>query len=246
MKAPIVSYGPFLDAAARNAAIIAAYHDALRAAPAELPPRWWASRLAYIDYQVWKYAASGMHACLEHGLPGPDDTGGHCRRVARLAAAITGRLTAPPGEHREQKARQNIAYLAGLLHDVGKLRTVLLSYTPGRLTDEERKLMQGHTRAGFCICAAAEMPAEICAAALQHHERLDGSGYPDGLRGDSIQPLARVVAVADVFDALTSDRVYRRGMQPAAAFEQMQNESGHDQAALAALKIVVRSGGVRR
>jgi putative two-component system response regulator len=111
----------------------------------------------------------------------------------------------------------NAAYLgqlreAAALHDIGKL--AIPSGTlekPGPLTEQERALMQTHTDAGARILAGNEEPMLRMAAdvALAHHEHWDGSGYPQGLAGDQIPLAARIVAVADVFDALTHDRPYK-------------------------------------
>jgi putative two-component system response regulator len=99
------------------------------------------------------------------------------------------------------------------MHDVGKIGIpdrILLK--PGRLTEDERKVMEAHTEMGHRILAGSEVELLELAAemALTHHERIDGSGYPAGTAGDAIPIEGRICAIADVFDALTSDRVYRR------------------------------------
>jgi putative two-component system response regulator len=115
----------------------------------------------------------------------------------------------------------------GVLHDIGKIgvgREILNK--PGPLTDEEWKIMKDHPNIGFNICK----PLQNCLGpALEvirfHHEKLDGSGYPDGRSGNAIPMVARIMAVADIYDALTSDRPYRNGMPKAKALEIIHKET---------------------
>jgi putative two-component system response regulator len=113
--------------------------------------------------------------------------------------------------------RAEMIRIASPMHDVGKIgvpdRILLKS---GRLTEDERKVMQGHTEIGHRILAGSGVELLDLAAlmALTHHERMDGTGYPRGLSGDEIPIEGRITAVADVFDALTSDRIYRQAFQP--------------------------------
>jgi putative nucleotidyltransferase with HDIG domain len=103
--------------------------------------------------------------------------------------------------------------VGGLLHDIGKIGvrdTVLLK--PGPLTAEERRLIEQHPTIGLQILESAELPKEVLAIVGGHHERLDGSGYPLGLSAEEISVFPRITAVADVYDALTTDRPYRAGM----------------------------------
>jgi HD domain-containing protein len=133
------------------------------------------------------------------------DTGGHVERMSRYSVLIARELGWSPERCRELR-------LAAALHDVGKVAVpdaILLK--PGRLTAEERQIMQRHCRAGFDMLTGSDstllnLGAEI---ALTHHERYDGAGYPSGLSGEDIPLVGRIVAVADVFDALTSVRVYK-------------------------------------
>jgi putative two-component system response regulator len=110
------------------------------------------------------------------------------------------------------------------MHDVGKIGIpdrILLK--PGRLTDDERSVMEAHTEMGHRILAGSNVELLDLAAllALTHHERIDGTGYPNRLAGEEIPIEGRIAAVADVFDALTSDRVYRPAYQPVEARELM-------------------------
>lgn len=124
--------------------------------------------------------------------------------------------------------------LAGLLHDVGKMRipeNVL--HKPGPLTDEEFELVKCHAQEGFqTLQGVPDLPAAALDVALLHHEKIDGSGYPFGLSGDEIPHIARMGAICDVYDALTSDRAYKAGWEPAEAIERMLASDGHFDRAL--------------
>jgi putative two-component system response regulator len=132
-------------------------------------------------------------------------TGLHSERTGHFAATIALRLGMPPGE-------RELLALAAPLHDIGKLAVPdNILHKPDALNPAEWRIMQAHTTAGHDLLAGSgeellELAAEI---ALTHHERLDGSGYPYGLAGEAIPESGRIVAVADTFDALTSDRAYR-------------------------------------
>jgi putative two-component system response regulator len=146
----------------------------------------------------------------------------HSRRVGRLAVRIASRLGLGP-DFIEQLRE------AAALHDIGKLalpRGMLDSARP--LTDEERTIMQSHTRAGARILAGNDEPMLQMAVevALAHHERWDGSGYPRGLAGEEIPLAARIVAVADVFDALTQDRPYKRAWPELQAVDEIVAGAG--------------------
>lgn len=108
--------------------------------------------------------------------------------------------------------------LAGLLHDMGK---VLISEEilnkPGKLTEAEFEHIKRHPAAGYTLLAAADLPLRVKHGILQHHERLDGSGYPIGLSGGAVNDYARIIAVADIFDAITSDRSYQKKRTPFSA-----------------------------
>ena len=114
-----------------------------------------------------------------------------------------------------------------LLHDIGKVAIPdAILYKPAPLTDEERALMRRHPAIGAQIVGGIEFLAEAAQVVRWHHERWDGSGYPDGLRGDEIPLGARLFAVADVLDALITDRPYRAAMPLGAARELIVRESG--------------------
>ncbi len=119
--------------------------------------------------------------------------------------------------------------MAGLLHDIGKatIPEALLS-KPGKLTDAEFEIMKSHPERGHAILlearGASAQALEVC---LHHHEKMDGSGYPHGLNEDTITLLARMGAVCDVYDAVTSNRPYRSGWDPGDAIMQMATWNGH-------------------
>lgn len=123
---------------------------------------------------------------------------------------------------------QRLIGIGALLHDVGKLvipHEILKK--PGQLTEEEFEKVKLHTRYGFDILRNLHSVSLLVAhCAFQHHERLDGSGYPRGLKGAEIHPFAKIIGVADVFDAITSNRVYRAKMLPSQALSIIENSSG--------------------
>jgi len=126
----------------------------------------------------------------------------------------------------DEAARQTVA-AAALLHDVGKIGVPdAVLRKPGRLTDEEMETVKHHPVMGAVMVGAVPGLAETLDAIRHHHERWDGAGYPDGLRGEAIPLVARLLAVADAFSAMTSDRPYRKGMDPARARRLMEEGAG--------------------
>lgn len=115
------------------------------------------------------------------------------------------------------------AGIAGLLHDVGKMLLPMeVLNKPGKLTDAEFAIIRGHPRKGYeMLRASPQVSAEALDVCLHHHEKFDGSGYPDRLKGDSISLLARMGAVCDVYDAITSNRPYKSGWDPAQSIRRM-------------------------
>lgn len=113
--------------------------------------------------------------------------------------------------------------IAGMLHDIGKLRIPPeIIQKPGRLTDEEYEIIKKHPQYGYDILSTKNLNPKIKLVALQHHERYDGKGYPYGLKGNKIDFFSGIVAIADVYDAMTADRVYRKGICPFPVLEHME------------------------
>lgn len=120
---------------------------------------------------------------------------------------------------------QDILTLAGLLHDVGKMGIPgKIIKKAGLLTDEEYELIKQHPQKGYDFLKKHPLDERIMNAALMHHERCDGSGYPQGLKADEIDDFAKIVAIADYYDALTSARVYRDPHCPFEVFRMLQQE----------------------
>jgi PAS domain S-box-containing protein/putative nucleotidyltransferase with HDIG domain len=147
-------------------------------------------------------------------------TAGHQRRVAHLAAAIA--RAAGFTEERVQ-----VIFLAGLIHDIGKIAipAEILS-KPGRLSETEMALARTHVTASYDILKNIDFPWPIARIVRQHHERMDGSGYPDGLKGNEILQEARILIVADVVEAMNTHRPYRPAHSIDEALEELQNGRG--------------------
>jgi putative nucleotidyltransferase with HDIG domain len=138
-------------------------------------------------------------------------TAGHSSAVAVYARDVAARMGLPDEE-------QELAYLCGLVHDIGKVGLPAgLLEKPGTLTLAERRQMQEHAAIGEGILANVETYAAIAPVVRHHHERADGMGYPDGLSREETPLLARIIAVADAYNAMTSDRPYRDAMPPEVA-----------------------------
>ncbi len=149
-----------------------------------------------------------------------NETAGHSRRVTHYCLEIAKAL----GCSSEQI---KTITRAACLHDIGKIGipdAILLK--PGKLTEEERVIMDTHVRIGYELVSSIAFLADSAEIVLTHHERYDGTGYPQGLRGDEIPLPARIFAVADSLDAMTSDRPYRSALLYSAAREEIIRESG--------------------
>lgn len=147
-------------------------------------------------------------------------TAGHQHRVAQLASAIAVELGM-------QQQQVEGLYLASVVHDVGKVKipAEILS-KPGKLTEVERALIQQHAQAGYDILKSVDFPWPIAQFVLQHHERMDGSGYPNGLQGEAIPLEARILALADVIEAMASHRPYRPSLGIAATLAEIGSQRG--------------------
>jgi len=143
-------------------------------------------------------------------------TAGHERRVGEIAVAIG---TALGQDERQQEGLR----VAGYLHDIGKITVPaeILS-KPGRLSAIELELVHGHAKASYEVLKDVAFPWPVATAALQHHERMDGSGYPQGLTGEAICVEARIIAIADVIEAMSSHRPYRPALGIEAALAEIE------------------------
>src|SRR5437660_11076030 len=146
-------------------------------------------------------------------------TEGHCDRLSKYSVALGEKLGLP--EDLRVALRRG-----GLVHDIGKLAVpehILLK--PGPLTPEERKIMEQHTIIGERICSPLRSFRHVLPIIRHHHEKQDGSGYPDGLKGEQIPLTARILQITEIYDALTTDRPYRKATPAAKAFEIMREEA---------------------
>jgi len=147
-------------------------------------------------------------------------TCGHSNRVAIISKRLAESMGLPA-----QRVQQ--IYLAGLMHDIGKIgvpESVLCK--PGRLTPEEYEAVKKHPGLGAKILGGIRQLDDVIASILCHHERLDGRGYPQGLRGDEVPLDARIIGLADCFDAMSSDRTYRKALPLAAVVDEVRNCAG--------------------
>jgi len=168
-------------------------------------------------------------------------TAGHQARVADLATAIAKQIGLP-------EEQVHGIHLAGTVHDLGKINVPaeILS-KPGKITDIERSLIKIHPQAGYDILKGIDFPWPIAQMVLQHHERFDGSGYPQGLKGDQIIIEARILCVADVVEAMSSHRPYRPRLGIETAIEDITRQRGiyYDPQAVDACLALFREQGYR-
>ncbi len=147
-------------------------------------------------------------------------TSGHQQRVARLAVALAKEIGL-------SEERIHGLHLAGIVHDLGKISVPAeILAKPGKLTSVELELIRGHAQAGYEILKDIDFPWPIAAIVLQHHERFDGSGYPQGLKGEDILLESRIMAVADVVEAMASHRPYRATLGIDVALQEIERGSG--------------------
>jgi putative nucleotidyltransferase with HDIG domain len=147
-------------------------------------------------------------------------TAGHSAAVAIYARDIASQLGLPESD-------QQLAHLCGLVHDIGKIGLPAgLLEKPGALTPDERRQMEEHSEIGERILAKVDDYAEIASIVRHHHERLDGAGYPDRLAGEAIPLMSRIIAVADAYNAMTSDRPYRDAMPSLVARSRLAQAMG--------------------
>jgi putative nucleotidyltransferase with HDIG domain len=164
-------------------------------------------------------------------------TAGHSAAVAIYARDIAGRMGLPEGQ-------QELVHLCGLVHDIGKIGLPAgLLEKPGPLTLEERRQMEQHSEIGERILRNVDDYSEIADIVRSHHERIDGMGYPDGLHSDEIPLLARIIGVADAYDAMTSDRPYREALPSRVARMRLAQavETQFDTTVVAAFEAILAS-----
>lgn len=147
-------------------------------------------------------------------------TAGHQARVARLSAAIATKLGF-------EKERVNGIGMAGLIHDIGKINIPIgILMKPGRLDKDELNMIKTHPGTGYDTLKSVEFSWPIAHVVHQHHERLDGTGYPKGLKGDEILIESRIIAVADVVEAMTAFRPYRDALDVDIALDEIRKGRG--------------------
>lgn len=148
-------------------------------------------------------------------------TAGHQKRVAMLSMNIAKRA------HIVDPHVISTIYYGALMHDIGKI-SIPMEYlvTPRRLTEHEFEIIKTHVTTGNKIIEHMDFPWDIKSVVYQHHERLDGSGYPLGLKGDEITIPSKIVAIADVYDAMSSDRPYRSGMSLQVILDYLNENKG--------------------
>jgi len=166
-------------------------------------------------------------------------TRGHADRVSRIAGAIARHMSLP-----ERMIEQ--IELAGLLHDIGKIGVedrILMK--PVRLDPDEQELMRRHPIYGASILEPSVSLRPLVPLVLHHHENFDGSGYPEGLKGDDIPLGSRILIVADAYEAMTSDRIYRKAIGHERAMDQLNRYKGiqFDPAIVRALERLVQKRG---
>ncbi len=179
--------------------------------------------LTLTEHKVWASQAETIFRLARLVEFRDEETGHHLHRMSSFCEILARRMGI-------DQRRSEMVRLASQLHDVGKVAvpdSILLK--PGKLSAQEFEVMQSHAETGFQMLS--DSPAEVvqlgAAIARSHHERWDGSGYPRGLLGEDIPSEGRIAALADVFDALTSDRVYRPAFPVRSAVEIMREEQGH-------------------
>jgi len=167
--------------------------------------------------RVFEQTVKALSIALEKRDP---YTAGHQDRVAELAAAIAMKLDYPPDMIEGIK-------IASRLHDLGKIYVPSEFLTrPGKLSEEEFNVIKMHPVIGFDILKDIEFPWPVAAIVLQHHERIDGTGYPYGLSGDEIMPEAQILAVSDTVETIATDRPYRKTLGLDYALELIVKERG--------------------
>lgn len=166
-----------------------------------------------------------LNANIINALAGTIDakdryTSGHSQRVAKYSKELAKRM----GKSEEE---QNLIYYAGLLHDVGKIRVPdEVINKPGKLTNEEFNLIKIHPISSFHILKDIYNDKQVAMGAKFHHEKYDGTGYPNGLSGENIPEIARIIGIADAYDAMASNRSYRKALPQAVVRSEIEKNTG--------------------
>ncbi len=184
----------------------------------------------------------GTVKSLAAAIDGKDPyTRGHSERVSRFSIAIAERL----GLHDEEVEKIRIS---AVLHDVGKIGIDdIILKKPAALTNDEYEIMKQHPQKGFKIMSQIPAMKEFLPGMYMHHEMINGEGYPQGLKGDEIPLMARIVSVADTFDAMTTDRPYQKAMEFQAAVDRIKSFVGtrYDERVVAAFVAACDEGQIR-
>ncbi|NLJ95594.1 MAG: HD-GYP domain-containing protein [Clostridiales bacterium] len=170
--------------------------------------------------KVLREGRSGMHIFeMLHGIRNYDDmTYVHCLNVSLICSIFAGWL-------KMSKEETRIVTLAGLLHDIGKMlvpREIITK--PSRLSEDEFETVKLHTIKGYQVLKDMNLDIRIKYAALMHHERCDGTGYPNGFKSNQIENYSKIVAIADVYDAMTANRTYREAICPFDVVENFERD----------------------
>ena len=186
----------------------------------------------------WQMVEGTIGAIMSMVEVGDPYTSGHQKRVALLATAIGQRIGLP------EEQVQGLHY-AALIHDLGKIYVpAQILNKPGRLNDIEFNLIKMHSKVGYDILKTVDFPWPVADIVVQHHERIDGSGYPNGLIGTDILLESRILAVADVVEAMTSHRPYRQALGLDRALQEIRQGRGnlYDPKAVDACLELIREG----
>ena len=198
------------------------------------------ARYSFSKYAETRELFFGTVSALSQAIDAKDGfTRGHADRVSRIAGAIARHMSLP-----ERMIEQ--IELAGLLHDIGKIGVedrILMK--PVRLDPDEQELMRRHPIYGASILEPSVSLRPLVPLVLHHHENFDGSGYPEGLKGDDIPLGSRILIVADAYEAMTSDRIYRKAIGHERAMDQLNRYKGiqFDPAIVRALERLVQKRG---
>jgi len=184
-------------------------------AVAESVPQW-----SHAPVDIENDEATGVLLALGEAVEQRDSlTAGHCARLANISVALGRALGL-------QEPDLRALYRGGFLHDVGKVGIPdSILFKPGKLTEDEWVVMRTHPIRGEDICRRVTVLGPVLPLIRGHHERWDGSGYPDGLRGEQIPLLARVLQLVDIYDALTSNRPYKPAFSGRQACEILRDET---------------------